>query len=80
MTRNDLDTNFIPPRQAINSLAAFPALRDVAEVADQWLSDFPGVAAGFTHFQAEMYSVSDAFNGGMAQDWNWEHVSTAMSL
>jgi hypothetical protein len=74
MTRNDLGTNSIPPRRTINSFPTFPVLRDVTEGADQWLSDFPGLAAGFTHFQAEMYSVSDAFNGGMAQDWNSEHL------
>jgi hypothetical protein len=74
MIRIDLDTKFIVTRQTINSLPTFPVLRDVTEGADQWLSDFPGLGAGFTHFQAQMYSFRDAFNGGMAQDWNWEHL------
>ncbi|KAG9193739.1 hypothetical protein G6011_03774 [Alternaria panax] len=42
---------------------------NISEEAEQWLSDFPRLAAEFTNFQAEWYNANDAFNDSLAQDW-----------
>ncbi|KAL6711662.1 hypothetical protein ACN47E_004596 [Coniothyrium glycines] len=47
---------------------------DLPENAEQWFGDLPNLAAEFTTFQADMYNPNDAFNFGMTQDWNWEHM------
>lgn len=47
---------------------------DLPENAEQWFGDLPDLAAEFTNFQADMYNPNDAFNFGMTQDWNWEHM------
>jgi hypothetical protein len=41
----------------------------ISEEAEQWLNDFPGLAAEFSNFQAELYNANDGFNGSLAQDW-----------
>lgn len=47
---------------------------DLPENATQWFGELPDLAVEFNTFQAEMYNPSDAFNFGMTQDWNWEHL------
>jgi hypothetical protein len=52
--------------------AAFPF--DFPRNAEQWFEDFPGLAAEFTNFQADMYSSNDTLYFGVAPDWNWEQM------
>jgi hypothetical protein len=74
MSQTTMDANPITPRQTPNPLPSrHLAPVRVSEDAEQWLNDFPGLAAEFTDFQAELYNLNDIFNGSMAQDWNWEH-------
>ncbi|KAJ4375870.1 hypothetical protein N0V83_001148 [Neocucurbitaria cava] len=47
---------------------------DLPENAEQWFGDLPDLAVEFTNFQADMYNPNDAFNFGITQDWNWEHM------
>lgn len=47
---------------------------DLPDNAEQWFGDLPNLAAEFTTFQADQYNPNDAFNFGMTQEWNWEHM------
>ncbi|CAG5158975.1 uncharacterized protein ALTATR162_LOCUS5351 [Alternaria atra] len=71
-SRTTMNTSSITPGHTLNPvLAERLALPSDSEDAEQWLGDFPGLAAEYTNFQAELYDASDAFNGGMAQDWEY---------
>jgi hypothetical protein len=60
------------------SLSDFTFPMDLPENPEQWFGELPDLAAEFTNFQQDMYSgngmVNDAFNFGISQDWNWEHM------
>ena len=72
MSHTTMNTN--PAMPGLHNPAALPerlAPASISAEAEQWLSDFPGLAAEFTNFQAEWYNAKDASNGGMAQDWEY---------
>jgi hypothetical protein len=72
MSHITINSNPITPGLALNpSLPERRATPNISEEAEQWLSDFPGLAAEFTNFQAELYNDNDAFNSGVAQDWEY---------
>ncbi|KAF1938012.1 hypothetical protein EJ02DRAFT_505683 [Clathrospora elynae] len=56
------------------SLSELQFPMDLPENAGQWFGDLPDLAEEFTNFQADMYNPNDAFNFGMTQDWNWDHM------
>jgi hypothetical protein len=71
-SRTTMNTSSITPGHTLNPvLTERLALPSDSEDAEQWLGDFPGLAAEYTNFQAELYNATDAFNGGMAQDWEY---------
>ncbi|RYN25258.1 hypothetical protein AA0112_g8631 [Alternaria arborescens] len=72
MSHITINSNPITPGLALNpSLPERRATPNISEETEQWLSDFPGLAAEFTNFQAELYNGNDAFNSGVAQDWEY---------
>jgi hypothetical protein len=62
------------------SISEFAFPMHLPENPEQWFSELPDLAAEFTNFQQDVYgginggSVNDAFNFGISQDWNWEHM------
>jgi hypothetical protein len=68
------------PTLISTSLSEFAFPMHLPENPEQWFGELPDLAAEFTSFQQDVYGgtngelVNDAFNFGISQDWNWEHM------
>jgi hypothetical protein len=76
LNTNNVTPPISNPTSTPTSLSDIQVSMDLLENADQWFGELPDLAAEFTNFQQDMYNgnVDDAFDFGMTQDWNWEHM------
>lgn len=72
--RNTISPPISNPTLTPTSMSDLHFPMDLPENATQWFGNLPELAVEYTNFQADMYDPDDAFNFGMTQDWNWEHM------